>query len=1357
MSRQSIDEASEPRVIDGRYELQAQLGAGGMAVVYLAHDRLRHRSIALKRLLGSSEPTKQRRNHELFEREFHMLSQLAHPRIVQVYDFGVVEDGAYYTMELLEGRDLQSLAPVRWRQMCALARDVCSALSLIHSRRFVHRDVSPRNVHCSPNGTAKLIDFGVVEEMGATKLLVGTPPCCAPESVSLQQLDARTDLFALGATLFFALVGRHAYPARRFSDLAEVWRRGVARPRDLISEVPKALDALVMDMLQLDPNARPGSAAEVIERLMAIDGTLATEELMVASAYLATPPLVGRELELARVQRRIQRVPGDRSRSVILEGAPGVGRTRFLDACLLNATLLGQVVVRCDADDARSGDYGVTRAIARQLFERVPDAALAAAAPFLETLRGILPDSVQLPDPANAAAVTRVQLQQALRAWISALSHSEPLVLAVDDFHRIDEPSASLLALLEAGAERHHLCMLLTVEAGETLWTAPSARKLLASATTIKLGELSPAQAEQLLRSLFGSVPNLAVLTARAQALCEGNPRDLLQFARHLVDRGALRYGAGTWTLPAEIDESDLPASMADALRVRVETSSQLARRLAGALALCADQGFSLEDCAQLCEEPRHRAVLAAWDELNQQEIARRVNDRLTLTHGSWVPIVRSQLTAEDERALQTALAQWFEQRADEVRAAQHWFRAGHADHALDLMVAHSKLSQEKTALGPDIFAAYLRTLPPSWFEIFDEAIRMCDVLGRPPRHKFELLSRLSGILPMLNVFAPKHTMTLFAMLKHDSGLEDWDALSDEADPKQRLMKALERARARYEQTPERERVSDPLSAIQHLARAVVGAGGAVVMSLDLAHLRSWPQLEPLAALSPAIQAAVRLIDGIDARCAGRNLRARRLYLELLALVTRPDRAGLAASHAGYIALGVMNGLGVLDAVLGLDSCLAWADKIAVNTSYEVNAVLIRMLHHVFNGDFSAADACKREAERVRIQNIGRPMYEGQHLIGEVQAYVMAGDITRVRQTRDEIAPFAERHEPWRVVLDYANAAYTRLVGDPARGLQLIELCLSRTLPGMHQLWPAAACSHVMCLLALDRAEQAAQLAEHYVTIAERELEFVPERLGLTRAFARASRGDADGAALADAIITRMESSGFGRLPLGYAYELRARIALCSRDQSGFERAAARCRDLLSAHDNAALVAKCERLLQDGARIFAGPQAPPIAQPELRSSDGSSQVEFMLGRCKDDPERALLALSILASQGRISSAYLFTFGEDGPIVAAQLGETPFPNAWRASVAAYLDACSDNTAVTVTQTDADDDDRVWIDERGTQYQPVLLAHDDRGTRSITGLALLAKRPEDAGRWPFDIASAISRFYAASGARTRSTKG
>jgi len=240
-----------------RFELLETIGRGGMAVVHAALDRASGRRVALKRLQAPRSEQLQTRNLEAFEREYHTLAQLAHPRVVEVYDFGVDLEGPHYTMELLDGGDIQQLGRVPWRRACEIARDVCSALSLLHSRRLVHRDVRPRNVRCTSDGRAKLIDFGAVAPVGPCKVLVGTPPCCAPESVQFQALDGRTDLFALGATLYFMLVGEHAYAARHVGSLQDAWLQGFARPSARVPDIPDALDELVLDLLRLQPDARP--------------------------------------------------------------------------------------------------------------------------------------------------------------------------------------------------------------------------------------------------------------------------------------------------------------------------------------------------------------------------------------------------------------------------------------------------------------------------------------------------------------------------------------------------------------------------------------------------------------------------------------------------------------------------------------------------------------------------------------------------------------------------------------------------------------------------------------------------------------------------------------------------------------------------------------------------------------------------------------------------------------------------------------------------------------------------------------------------------------------------------------------
>ena len=198
---------------------------------------------------------------ELFEREFHTLSELAHPRIVEVYDYGVDGEGAYYTMELLGGNDLRALGKVPWRRACELLRDVASSLAILHSRRLIHNDVSPRNVRCTADGRAKLIDFGAMTPMGVSKRVVGTPPFIAPEMLNQQTLDGRTDLYAFGALAYGLMTGRTAYPALDVRQLRDLWRRTLTAPHGIDAEIPVALSNLVLELLQLNRSARPRSAA----------------------------------------------------------------------------------------------------------------------------------------------------------------------------------------------------------------------------------------------------------------------------------------------------------------------------------------------------------------------------------------------------------------------------------------------------------------------------------------------------------------------------------------------------------------------------------------------------------------------------------------------------------------------------------------------------------------------------------------------------------------------------------------------------------------------------------------------------------------------------------------------------------------------------------------------------------------------------------------------------------------------------------------------------------------------------------------------------------------------------------------
>jgi hypothetical protein len=130
--------------IAGRYVRLEQLGAGGMGTVHRARDEATGQFVAFKQLVSSLAGGRRRTAEALFEREYHTLVRLKHPRIIEVYDYGLTETGPYYTMELLDGRDMNELGIILYRDVCRILRDVASSLALIHARRLVHRDVSPR-------------------------------------------------------------------------------------------------------------------------------------------------------------------------------------------------------------------------------------------------------------------------------------------------------------------------------------------------------------------------------------------------------------------------------------------------------------------------------------------------------------------------------------------------------------------------------------------------------------------------------------------------------------------------------------------------------------------------------------------------------------------------------------------------------------------------------------------------------------------------------------------------------------------------------------------------------------------------------------------------------------------------------------------------------------------------------------------------------------------------------------------------------------------------------------------------------------------------------------------------------------
>jgi serine/threonine-protein kinase len=270
----------------GQYRLKKRLGAGGMGEVYLAEHLLLRRPCAVKliRPEQAGDPT----NLYRFEREVRAMATLTHWNTVEIYDYGHADDGTfYYVMEYLPGLNLENLVggwgPLPAGRAIHLLRQVCQALGEAHGVGLLHRDIKPSNIIACERGgvfdVVKLLDFGLVQEARLTKdadrltqlgTIIGSPPYMSPEQAAGKNtLDARSDIYSLGAVAYFLLTGQAPFVRETAMMMLMAHAYEPVVPLTKVRpEVPLDLQAVVLRCLEKDPARRYGDA-KTLEKALA--------------------------------------------------------------------------------------------------------------------------------------------------------------------------------------------------------------------------------------------------------------------------------------------------------------------------------------------------------------------------------------------------------------------------------------------------------------------------------------------------------------------------------------------------------------------------------------------------------------------------------------------------------------------------------------------------------------------------------------------------------------------------------------------------------------------------------------------------------------------------------------------------------------------------------------------------------------------------------------------------------------------------------------------------------------------------------------------------------------------------------
>jgi eukaryotic-like serine/threonine-protein kinase len=255
------------RVLADRYELGRVLGAGGMATVHLASDRLLQRQVAVKVLNSSyaQDPS----SVERFRAEARIAARLSHPNIVAVFDSGSDAGVHYLVMEWVPGETLAQLlrrqGPLPPRQAAELISQVCAALAAAHARGVVHRDVKPGNMLLGADGRVKVTDFGIAKAAAAPALtgdtmVLGTAAYLSPEQARGEPVDPRSDVYGLGCVLYELLTGAPPFGSAADSTPVAVALRQVNQPPEPPSrrnpQIGAAMDAVVLTAMAKHPDQR---------------------------------------------------------------------------------------------------------------------------------------------------------------------------------------------------------------------------------------------------------------------------------------------------------------------------------------------------------------------------------------------------------------------------------------------------------------------------------------------------------------------------------------------------------------------------------------------------------------------------------------------------------------------------------------------------------------------------------------------------------------------------------------------------------------------------------------------------------------------------------------------------------------------------------------------------------------------------------------------------------------------------------------------------------------------------------------------------------------------------------------------
>ena len=658
----------------------AELGRGAHAVTYRA--RRDDHDWAMK--VYAAQPDTGRAALLALRREAALLMWVGHPGLPQVHEVGLADDHAYMIMDLVEGRSLAEVlgsgqlgsGRLGVAEAVRMALSVAAALAAVHGVGLVHRDVKPQNIIIEPDGTARLIDFGLAARAhrDSGDAAAGTFRYAAPEQTGMikRPVDGRADLYALGAVLFQGLTGAPPFDA---DDTGTLLRLHAVTPAPPLAErrpdAPARLCAIVDRLLAKDPDDRYESARLLVADLRTINGDRPPDTD--PEAGQPTAPLIGRDSQQETLRATWERVSAGHGGTALITGGPGSGKTRLAEEF---ATRIGRAGVpvlwaRCSAGAAplaalRSAvEHYLDRT---HLVEQTRAAAAAAGTAEVGKLSPALADVLGVGTDSAAPEGERPALSRGIAAFLVELARTYGgALLFLDDVDAADPASLATLRQLAGLLDESPLLVLGTARG--------SARALEAifegAGPVLVLDPLAPATVAELVASCVPGLRAGDELTHRLVARGGVTPFEVVEYVRAVVDAGLLAPSWGSWTLDTDgLDAVTLPPDVFGLMLRRIEDLPPASRDLLAVAALIGPT-FA-PGLAVRVSGSTEAAGSAALDEALAHRILESRGGRFAFLHDGLRTALLADLDETRRRELHQRIAEALDQDPSEDSAHVH-------------------------------------------------------------------------------------------------------------------------------------------------------------------------------------------------------------------------------------------------------------------------------------------------------------------------------------------------------------------------------------------------------------------------------------------------------------------------------------------------------------------------------------------------------------------------------------------------------------------------------------------------------------------------------------------------------------